>query len=109
MTNTTSGKAMTMADHFEAAKPNGYPNWNPVTHPWRVSFYYHGRTAANLSTHGVFATEAEARTAYAAVMPKCAFKATITFAGNAAEWLTRGRWERVASRKRGEKAVQIAA
>jgi hypothetical protein len=111
MTNTTqpATKPMTMAEHFEAAKPHGYPNWNPVTHPWRVSFYYHGSHTANLSTHGVFATEIEARAAYAAVMPKVAFKASIAFARNASEWQTRGGWTFVESRKRGQKPVSERA
>ncbi len=106
-TATATTKRPAMVALFAAASANGYPNWNPTAHPYRVSYdrpsHYDGRM---LSETAVFATEAEAREVLAAMMPKCASRATLDLAVNGEQWCERGRWKRIASRKRGSSVIR---
>lgn len=105
MTTTNTATGTKMMDILTATAEHNYPNWNPVTHPYRVLATLRQSNAhlAAVQVTGVFATEDEARVAFAAVGPKALIRVQVDLARNADRWIDAGRWERVASRRAGQR------
>jgi hypothetical protein len=106
MTTTNATNAVPkMTELLAIASEHGYPNWNPTTHPYRVMATVRSSIAhrGEAQVTGVFATEAEARTAFSATGPRAMIRVQIDLAVNADRWIESGRWSRIASRRAGSR------
>ena len=77
--------------------------WDPVTHPYRVTWYYKTNAVGCYgwgSVSETFATKEEARKVFDEPMAAGQFEVAVDYAENGATWQKDGRWQSLDKRKR---------